>query len=128
MLQEIEQFAALLMKRNSQDLRTGDLIKIWEQRYQATQVHALFIHRWMCSLYMPFSPSLPLLSSPFLPFPPSFSPSLPPPISSPSSFFSINITIFQYIFCLIPQASYRTREQILSLRRVLLDLLPRYVF
>jgi len=58
MLQEIEQFATLLMKKNSQDQRTQDLIKVWEQRYQSTQ------------------------------------------------------------------ASYRTREQILSLRRVLLDLLP----
>eukprot|EP00795_Rhopilema_esculentum_P004649 gene4649-20929_t len=60
MLQEVEQFATLLIKRNSQDIRTQDLIKTWEQRYQSTQ------------------------------------------------------------------ASYRIREEILSLRRVLLDLLPSH--
>ena len=59
MLQEIEQFATLLMKKNSQDQRTQDLIKVWEQRYQSTQVYILQVFPvvvvvavatgWLCS-------------------------------------------------------------------------------
>ena len=42
MLQEVEQCASLLTRKNSQEIRTQDLIKLWEQRYQATQVLKAF--------------------------------------------------------------------------------------
>ena len=42
MLQEVEQCASLLTKKNSQEIRTLGLIKLWEQRYQATQVFKAF--------------------------------------------------------------------------------------
>ena len=38
MLQEVEQCAVLLKTKNSQEVKSQDLIRLWEKRYQATQV------------------------------------------------------------------------------------------